>query len=238
MASEDPRPDPGSPSTHHDRHPSARLHRRVRCHDRRLRENPSFSRSDQRGDRTMTPHVGGLRRPRVAFVVQRYLPDVVGGAEYQCRLYAELLTASCDVTVLTTNSSDHTTWTGDLPVVRRRGVLHVPVPPDGDGVAARRRPGGAGADGEPWGRRSSWSATGCCSTFPGRWCTARRRSEAGCSRSPATRRPRRAVLLAGCLALVNPSAFDCYSIAATVLAGLVGRSAAGLTFRDAASFRN
>lgn len=54
--------------------------------------------------------------PRVAFVVPRYGPRVVGGAEMLCRLMAENLTAhGASVEVLTTCAVDHFTWANDLP---------------------------------------------------------------------------------------------------------------------------
>jgi glycosyltransferase involved in cell wall biosynthesis len=50
--------------------------------------------------------------PKVAFVVQRYGPDVIGGAESYCRQLAERLTHELkwSVTVYTTTAKDHTTW--------------------------------------------------------------------------------------------------------------------------------
>ena len=54
--------------------------------------------------------------PRVAFVVPRYGPGVVGGAEMLCRLLAENLAAhGTDVEVLTTCATDHFTWADALP---------------------------------------------------------------------------------------------------------------------------
>ena len=54
-------------------------------------------------------------RPRVAFVVQRYGPDVCGGAEHHCRLVAERMVRHWDVRVLTTCAVDHHTWRNVLP---------------------------------------------------------------------------------------------------------------------------
>lgn len=51
-----------------------------------------------------------MRKPRLAFVVQRYGPDVVGGAESLCRLLAEHLRGDFDIEVLTTCARDHVTW--------------------------------------------------------------------------------------------------------------------------------
>lgn len=54
--------------------------------------------------------------PRVAFVVPRYGPDVVGGAETLCRLMAENLAAhGTSVEVLTTCAVDHFTWADHHP---------------------------------------------------------------------------------------------------------------------------
>ncbi|MFK7873106.1 MAG: glycosyltransferase family 4 protein [Oligoflexales bacterium] len=53
---------------------------------------------------------------KIAFVVQRYGEDVLGGAENQARFVAErLVRQGLDVTVLTTTSKDHLKWDDFFP---------------------------------------------------------------------------------------------------------------------------
>jgi glycosyltransferase involved in cell wall biosynthesis len=63
-------------------------------------------------------------RPEVAFVVQRYGPEVTGGSESLAREVAERLVDTHRVTVFSTCARDYVTWKNDLPEGEReeRGV--------------------------------------------------------------------------------------------------------------------
>ena len=85
-------------------------------------------------------------RLRLAFVVQRYGPEIDGGAEYECRRVAEALAPHHDVEVLTTCARDYLTWRN----VYAPGVTTV------NGVRVRRFPVDRPRRVRAFGRYADW----------------------------------------------------------------------------------
>lgn len=70
-------------------------------------------------------------KDKILFVCQRYGVEVNGGAEAECRLYAERLVGAFDVSVLTTCSLDYISWKNEYPegesVINGVSVIRFPI---------------------------------------------------------------------------------------------------------------
>jgi glycosyltransferase involved in cell wall biosynthesis len=83
---------------------------------------------------------------KLAFVIQRYGAEVLGGSEQLCRLLAERLASQHDVDVLTTCARDYVTWKNEYP----EGSDRV------RGVTVRRFATARTRDQEEFNRYSDW----------------------------------------------------------------------------------
>ncbi len=83
---------------------------------------------------------------RIAFVVQRYGLEILGGSEYHCRLIAERMAARHDVDVLTTCARDYVTWENEYP----QGTDPI------NGVTVRRFQNARTRDIDAFNRYSEW----------------------------------------------------------------------------------
>lgn len=83
---------------------------------------------------------------KIAFIVQRYGADILGGSEYHCRLIAERMATRHQVDVLTTCARDYITWKNEYP----EGVDRV------RGVSVRRFPSAQTRDLAAFNKYSEW----------------------------------------------------------------------------------
>jgi glycosyltransferase involved in cell wall biosynthesis len=83
---------------------------------------------------------------KIAFIVQRYGAEILGGSEYHCRLIAEKLSPRHQVEVLTTCARDYITWKNEYPEGHDRVR----------GVTIRRFPNARTRDLTTFDRYSDW----------------------------------------------------------------------------------
>ena len=83
---------------------------------------------------------------KLAFIIQRYGTEVLGGSEHLCRLVAEQLASQHEVDVLTTCARDYVTWRNEYP----EGSDRV------RGVTVRRFANARARDLEGFNRYSEW----------------------------------------------------------------------------------
>ena len=83
---------------------------------------------------------------KLAFIVQRYGTEILGGSEYHCRLIAERLAQKHEVEVLTTCARDYITWKNEYP----EGTDRV------RGVTVRRFANAITRDLDAFNRQSDW----------------------------------------------------------------------------------